>query len=300
MKDISLKELNEGEFYHICTNGTECPVLLKDDKDYIAAWNLLAITSWRHRIKLMAFCIMSNHLHIIANCIQRDEAISYIRHIKQKLSAYLLNRYGISASLKGTKDCISKIEDIRYLRNCVAYVLRNPVCAKTCARVDDYRWSSYRCLFRSGSEESVRRLSELTETEKRKILKTRISLKDCPLTIDADGIITAETFVHTELTEAAFANSGKSFLFHLGRCNDARMEYEFQHQPLMRISDIELVEKVEDISKERFQGKGIAELKTSQKCSLVKTVFFCCRTSIPQTSRILGLPREIVRKILCT
>ena len=95
-----------------------------------------------------------------------------------------------------------------------------------------------------------------------------------------------------------FRHSGKSFMYHLGICNDARMEYELVYQPLMNLSDVDMQKQVEMCVTNRFQGKSIAELTISEKCSILKTVFFSSKTSIPQLSRIMGLPRELIRKIL--
>lgn len=127
-----------------------------------------------------------------------------------------------------------------------------------------------------------------------------MDLKNCPFRIDSDGLITLESFVRHDITEHAYRHSGKSFLYYLGCCNDAKMEYELTCQPLMRISDRDMHENVTRFVTNRFRGKGISELTSAEKCSILKSLFFNNKTSIPQISRIMGLPRELVRKILAS
>ena len=40
-----------------------------------------------------------------------------------------------------------------------------------------------------------------------------MNLKDCPLRINEDGLITLHSFVRYDIAERAYRNSGKSFLF---------------------------------------------------------------------------------------
>lgn len=87
-------------------------------------------------------------------------------------------------------------------------------------------------------------------------------------------------------------------LFYLGTCNDAKMEYDMACKPLLRVNDTELSGIAESLASSRFNGKSISELSTQSRCSLIKNLFFNNKTSIPQLSRILGIPRELVSKIL--
>ena len=34
MKDLELNELFKGNIYHVCTDGTNCPVIMKSDDDF--------------------------------------------------------------------------------------------------------------------------------------------------------------------------------------------------------------------------------------------------------------------------
>ena len=47
MQELSLRDLYDGDFYHICTEGLEQVTLMKDLEDFRVAWNYLAICAWR-------------------------------------------------------------------------------------------------------------------------------------------------------------------------------------------------------------------------------------------------------------
>ena len=113
MEDMDLKALYDGNFYHVCTNGLEQVTLLKDEEDFRTAWNYLALSAWRIGVEIVAFTLMSNHVHEILACKDASDANTAIK--------------------------------LFYMKNCIAYILRNAVCARICARPEDYRWASYAC-----------------------------------------------------------------------------------------------------------------------------------------------------------
>lgn len=123
MEDMDLRALYDGNFYHVCTNGLEQVTLLKDEEDFRTAWNYLEILA----------------------CKDASDANTAIKLFKQQISKYLRNKYGVSQVLHNTEDCISVIDTVQYMKNCIAYILRNAVCARICARPEDYRWASYAC-----------------------------------------------------------------------------------------------------------------------------------------------------------
>ena len=299
MKELRLKDLYDGNFYHVCTEGLEQTNLMMDDEDYRVSWNYLAFAAWRTGVEIVAFVLMSNHIHELIACHDKSHAGKATKLYKQLIGQYLKSKYGLTRILRGSHDSIVRIDTIQYLMNCIAYIFRNPVSAKVCKKPEDYMWSSYASCFNDNAKRTItQKVSELGFTKKRSILRTGMDLTPCPFRIDENGMITLDSFVRNDIVEKAFWNSGKSFLFHLGCCNDAKMEYELVYQPMMNISDGEMHRMISIHVAERFYGRTISELSTSEKCSILKSLFFSHKTTIPQLSRIIGLPRELVRRIL--
>lgn len=300
MNEMNLKDLYDRKFYHVCTDGLEQVTLLKDEEDFKAAWNYIALIAWRIGVEVVAFTLMSNHIHLILACKEVLQADAAIKLYKKLLSMYLKNKYGLKKVLHHTDDCISLIDSVAYMKNCIAYIMRNAVCARICAKPEDYRWTSYACYFSDAGPENSFPVSELTFSQKRKMLRTGMNLMDCPLRITEGGLIALDSFVRYDIVERIYRHSGKSFLYYLGCCNDARMEYELTCQPMMHVSDQDMYETVSKYAAGRFRGKDLAELTSAEKCSILKHLFFNNKTSVPQLSRILGLPRQLIRRILST
>ena len=210
MKTIILEELFEGNCYHICTNGEESPIIMRDEEDFRTALNYLAITSWKTKTIIVAFCLMSNHIHTMCICRSREQAEQFIKLFKQSYSTYLKRKYGLRKALHKIKDSISLIDTIQYFRNCIAYILRNSISAKVCRKIEDYPWSSYFCYFRD-CDEDYRSITSMGPREIRRVLKTRPDLEDCPFTINMEGMISPRSFVAYEIVEKAFINSGRLF-----------------------------------------------------------------------------------------
>ena len=284
--------------YHVCTDGQESPIIMREVEDYRIAQNYLAIAAWTTDVYILAYSIMSNHIHSAVICKNRKAAEQFIRKFKQLYSMYLYNKYGIKQALHGIGDSITLIDSIQYLRNCIAYILRNALCAKICTKIEDYRWSSYSCYFNKSKTEIYKPASSLGVREKKRILKTHTDLSDCPYLIDKDGYIVSKSFVRYDLVERIFKNSGRYFLFHLGTCNDSQMEYEMACKPLTKVNDTDMIIAAEKAASTRFQGKNLSDLDIKARCSLIKYLYFNNKTTVPQLSRVLGLSRSLVSRIL--
>lgn len=274
--------------YHVCTDGQETALLRKDPEDYQIARTYLAIAAWKVGVELVVYCIMSNHVHALVICANRKLAKKFIALFKRLISFYIVNKYGISKALHGIPDSITLIDSIQYLRNCVAYILRNAISAKVYSRIEDYPWCSYSCYF--SIRELGRHISAIGARERRNRYKTREDLTQSPFHIDENGDILDTSFVRYDIVEKAFGNSGRFFLLALGTCNDAKMEYEMACKPLIRVNDSEIATAAEDLALTKFNCKGLPDLSTKEKCGMIKNLFFNNKTSIPQLSRVLGLP----------
>ena len=88
-KNMELKDLFEGNIYHICTDGNSCPVLMREDSDFIIAVNYLAICAWRTSVQVVAYCIMANHFHFLILSENRERTAAFIAMFKRMLSMYL-------------------------------------------------------------------------------------------------------------------------------------------------------------------------------------------------------------------
>ena len=97
----------------------------------------------RARCRLHAFCLMTNHVHLLLSADQGDGCAQLMKGIGQLHAQYINKRYGRSGYLwQGRfKSCLVQSED--YVLACYRYIELNPVRAGIARRPDEYRWSSY-------------------------------------------------------------------------------------------------------------------------------------------------------------
>ena len=98
----------------------------------------------RYGCDLHAYCLMSNHVHLLLTPKRAESCAFLMKHMGQLHSQYFNKLYGRTGSLwEGRfRSCLVQSED--YLLTCYAYVDLNPVRAGMVRQPGDYAWSSYR------------------------------------------------------------------------------------------------------------------------------------------------------------
>lgn len=79
--------------YHIYTKGMERGVIFRDDEDYVTAMNYVAIGIQSTSLKLLTFCLMSNHVHFIIHG-KIDIIQKFIISFKIRVSLWIRHKYG--------------------------------------------------------------------------------------------------------------------------------------------------------------------------------------------------------------
>ena len=130
---------------HIVQRGHDRkPVFTRPD-DYGYYLSNLAETKQKLGIRLLGYCLMANHVHLIV--VPDDEAsnVSKLMRVLAGRQTRRINRLeGRSGTLWEGRFKASLIDTDRYLLTCYRYVDLNPVRAAIVASPQDYPWSSYR------------------------------------------------------------------------------------------------------------------------------------------------------------
>ena len=128
-------------YYHIIMRGAGKQILFESDDDRRAFLRLLARLSMEEQITLIAFCLMSNHVHLVLE--DRSEALA---KFMQRLGVAYARRFNeltgrVGPVFQGRYASIP-IESDEQLLEAVRYVHQNPQRASV-ARTEEYPWSSY-------------------------------------------------------------------------------------------------------------------------------------------------------------
>jgi putative transposase len=132
-----------GESYHLTSRGNDGGQTFFDTIDFEAGLRLLARTAQRHGWVVLAYCLMTNHLHLVVR-LTKPGMSAGMRELVGGYAARTNRRHGRRGHLFENRFSSTLIESEAHLLESLRYVVLNPVRARICRRPDEWRWSSYR------------------------------------------------------------------------------------------------------------------------------------------------------------
>lgn len=129
-----------GPYWHLCTPGEGVSDIFATEEDLKFGVNNLAYCILSRNIKIHAFSIMSNHIHLVAEGLFSDME-EFFRKYRARLSLYLSKKMKV-CNLDRFRAQILPIDNLAYLRNSIAYVNRNAFVVDNFQTPFSYRWSS--------------------------------------------------------------------------------------------------------------------------------------------------------------
>jgi putative transposase len=130
--------------HHIVQRGHNRNVVFVEDRDY--QYYLDNLIEWKAELglRVYAYCLMTNHVHLIVQAGDEPQAISQLmKRLAGRQTRFANKLERRTGSLWESRFKISPIETDAYLLQCCRYVELNPVKAGVCARPEEYAWSSY-------------------------------------------------------------------------------------------------------------------------------------------------------------
>ncbi|MEO8016964.1 MAG: transposase [Pseudomonadota bacterium] len=131
--------------HHIVQRGHRRADVFFSDLDRADYLNTLVECRSAMGLKVYAYCLMSNHVHLVVDPGADSSGISRLMKRLAGRHARRLNTiHGWSGALWESRFKCSPIDTDRYLLACGRYVDLNPVRAKIVSTPEEYSWSSYR------------------------------------------------------------------------------------------------------------------------------------------------------------
>jgi putative transposase len=127
--------------HHLCERGVRKEPIFHDSSDYLVYIRVLKHGCAKHRVDVWAYCLMTNHVHVIAIPENEKSISSALHYAHSQYSTYFNAKYGFSGHLWEKRADICVMDD-EHMSNAVRYVERNPVRAGIVRRAEDYLWSS--------------------------------------------------------------------------------------------------------------------------------------------------------------
>lgn len=127
--------------YHITQRGNCKQTVFKEKIDYSTYLRLLEKYSSEYRLAILAYCLMPNHIHIIA-IPQEHNSMSKTFHVTHmKYAQFFNNKYALSGHLWQGRFYSCLLDENHFL-TATRYVENNPVRAKLSNNAISWPWSS--------------------------------------------------------------------------------------------------------------------------------------------------------------
>jgi putative transposase len=129
---------------HLTQRGNNRAPCFRRESDYLLYLLHLRELSARLECAVHAYCLMTNHVHLLLSPASPQACVTLMKHLGQRYAQYFNRTYGRTGSLWDGRYHSSVAQTERYVLGCYRYIELNPVDA---GMVDDpgvYAWSSYR------------------------------------------------------------------------------------------------------------------------------------------------------------
>jgi len=95
----------------------------------------------RHRVEILAYCLMTNHIHLVAVPTTDTGLQDVLRPLHMRYAQYINRQRGWKGHVWQGRYFSSPLDE-QYMWAAIRYVERNPVRARMVRKAEDYRWSS--------------------------------------------------------------------------------------------------------------------------------------------------------------
>ncbi|MEE9295912.1 MAG: transposase [Phycisphaerae bacterium] len=132
-----------GQPHHVTQRGVRSMRVFYSDQDRQTYLDLASEQFEAYDVKVRAWCLMTNHIHLIAVPETKEGLAEAIGQVHQRYTRMINFRQKKRGYLFQGR-FHSCVMDESYFLAAVGYIELNPVRAKMCAQAWDYRWSSAR------------------------------------------------------------------------------------------------------------------------------------------------------------
>lgn len=281
------------KFFLVTTDHLKDRIWFKDDEDFSIAMSCVAIVAFSLKINVLAFILMSNHVHFVLQC-EPGEAKAFIDRFKMQYGIWYHRKYNHNEFLRRVKVDITEVGLLDGgLQRAIAYVQMNCVAANICPYCNMYQWGTGNCFF-NPQPPKYSLLGELSIRARHRLLRSRVQLPSDYKVIDSSYIL-PQSFVPVQFVESLFRTPSR-YLYFLGNSSKARKHLEKDVAPSFR--DQIVVAAIQDLCYSLFRAKGITELTDEQRGELLRQIRRRFSTDLSQLCRATGLSYDKAARMI--
>ena len=134
-----------GVALHIVQRGNNRNACFFSNGDRLAYLRLLLEYSCQTRCLVHAYCLMTNHVHLLVTPSQPDACGRLMKSVGQHYVEHVNRVHGRTGTLWEGRFKSSVVASADYVLACYRYIELNPVRAGLSSHARGYQWSSYGC-----------------------------------------------------------------------------------------------------------------------------------------------------------
>ena len=282
-------------YYHLVFDSFEKGQIFNDKDEYAHGMNGVAIAQYLYNISIVAFNLMINHCHILAYG-SGENMVKFFIFMKRRINdclredghPVLPNNYGFK---------LIKVEDKRQLADTIIYIARNPLKACPTASVNGYRWGSTNLIFNEMKDLYERKsLSELSNREKRQLLRSGVSLPDGYSYNEKYGFIMPDSYVLVGKAEQVFGKAWNYF-YGIVRNMDGYLRIAEGLGEEVTLSEDELNDVMAQTLRKVFNVSSINELGPDDRCRMAMVLKTRYKVTIKRIARKLHMDVSTLKKL---
>lgn len=128
---------------HVVQRGNNRNACFRSDNDYLVYLSQLRHLSRRYQCELHAYCLMTNHVHLLLTPEEPEGCSALMRDLGRAYVRYFNRRHDRSGTLWEGRFRSCLVESAQYVLACYRYIELNPVRAGMVSQPGAYAWSSH-------------------------------------------------------------------------------------------------------------------------------------------------------------
>ena len=283
------------QYFLVSTNHLDNKVWFKDEDDFKMAMNAVAIYVTLLGIRVLAFILMSNHVHFVLYC-SRADAEHFINEFKRHCSRYIQHKYGTKELLRKNEVDIRVVEnENESLERAIAYVQMNSVAANICLHPSAYPWGSGKCFFCAETVKASR-VTTLSAAARYRLLHSKLPVSD-KLLLGPGGFILPESYVEVEGVERLF-RSAKRMQYFLTSSSKSKRILETGESVGPAFRDQVIIAALGDMCRTLFQKQGLSALTETELAELFRQIRYRFSSNVHQIARVTGYSYQDVAGLM--
>ena len=284
-----------GPCWHLCTPENN-PLILTDEEDFRAAMTIIAICALAFPgIKVLTFELMSNHIHVALAGTEEDMD-KFFSMFKVFLGYYLKSK-GRSSCLEGWSYKALSIDNIRYMRNTIAYINRNGFIVNKDHSPYSYPWGANKYFF---NPDAIKRAAENSGTLNSRVLRSLFHTHK----LDAfsglpylDGIVPPPVFCDIRTAEGLFRNASHYFSI-VSRNIEGMKGIAGIIGESIYYTDEDLYSVARKIATEQYRVDKPHLIPAQGKLDVARILCYEYNAGAKQVARLLKLDLSLVKSLL--